>query len=234
MRRVLCVCLFLFAFWGCGTKASLGSGEYTIRFELAKGRITSTSVEVKTGASSVSKSGRGELLKMAEPLILNEIRSANLYNASGFIDVAVLPMRPLTLQIRSFQILEPNFQDLAAAVQNNDVQRIRELIARWNNVNQRELPSQQTALSIAAAGGCLNSLQVLLELGADPNLPDNIGVTPLMNAVIDDNPRAVETLLAKGARPSVANKAGDTALTIAEKLHRDNLLPLLRRTNGAV
>jgi ankyrin repeat protein len=137
------------------------------------------------------------------------------------------------VQVTSSTITEPNFSQLKMAVEQENIEAIRSFVRRHNNVNQRELPSQQSALAIAAAGRHDNSVKTLLELGADVNCADYIGITPLMNAVAANDATAVRLLIASGANTAARNKAGQSALSLAHELHRDELAELLLTTRKA-
>lgn len=54
-----------------------------------------------------------------------------------------------------------------------------------------------------------------LNQGADPNIRDNRGRTPIMYAALADNPRAIQILLKAGADPTIKNNSGRTALMYA-------------------
>jgi ankyrin repeat protein len=58
----------------------------------------------------------------------------------------------------------------------------------------------------------LTQLQALLKQGADPNVKDNRGLTPLMQAAIVGSPEAMKLLLANGADANLTNSSGSTAL----------------------
>jgi len=150
-----------------------------------------------------------------------------LKRASGDIRVIIYGPPPYFVQVGGFEITEPNFSALYAAVEMEDTQEIRRVVSTYNNVNQRELPSRRTALAIAAAGGHVKSLRTLLELGSDPNLSDYIGVTPLMDAVEAGNEECVRALILAGAKTDSVDEAGDSASSFAKRLHRNRMLLLL-------
>lgn len=89
--------------------------------------------------------------------------------------------------------------------------------------------NKRTALHIAAADKDEVSLQRLLRIGANPNLADKFGQTPLFDAVKSGNLAAVKTLANKGARMNHRDDKGrnliDWAIesgagaTILEALH---------------
>ncbi|CAM9490879.1 unnamed protein product [Ectocarpus sp. 12 AP-2014] len=97
------------------------------------------------------------------------------------------------------------------------------------------LPFEQgtTPLHGALAGENLDALRLLLLAGADPNLADSKGCTPLMmtclkyfhakNYVLT----AVQELFDAGADPKVADLNGETALHIAATFNAPDLLGLL-------
>jgi ankyrin repeat protein len=59
-------------------------------------------------------------------------------------------------------------------------------------------------------------------------LKNGYGWTALMNAVVRGHVKAVEELMAKGADPNMKNDSGTSALSIAEKLEKTEMLKLLR------
>jgi ankyrin repeat protein len=59
------------------------------------------------------------------------------------------------------------------------------------------------------------TVSVLIELGADPNVTDKNGTTPLLRAIRNRNAAAVEALLDRGADSRATNKRGSTALQLA-------------------
>jgi hypothetical protein len=217
---------------GCHRVVTL-NGDYKIVFTFADGKIESATVTLANNDEAVSESGREVILEKATPILQEQIKKANLRQASGRLVLTVYGTPPYFVQVREFHITHPSFEDLYAAVQHEEVQKIRQIVAEDRNVDQRELPCQQTALGVAAAGAYLDSLRTLLELRADPNIPNNIGVTPLMAAVTNGSESAVRMLMNAGASPSSVNSAGESALSLAKKLHRDNLVPILQRSGAA-
>jgi ankyrin repeat protein len=71
------------------------------------------------------------------------------------------------------------------------------------------------------------TLRTLLDSGANPNLPDHEGYTPLMWAVRWRNPEAARLLLAAGADPAAATPVGETARSLADGLGDTETLALL-------
>lgn len=85
-------------------------------------------------------------------------------------------------------------------------------------VNARDISTGQSGLHIAAARRDVTWLSFLLGKGANPNLADKKGVTPLMLATQLGFAEGVQALANSGARVDVANDAGETPLISA--VHR--------------
>jgi hypothetical protein len=72
-----------------------------------------------------------------------------------------------------------------------------------------------TRLSWAASDDDVEEARRLLSRGADPNIPEVNGITPLMDAASGGNTEMVEVLLAGGADIHVLDKFGDCAADYA-------------------
>ena len=86
-------------------------------------------------------------------------------------------------------------------------------------------PDQQLLLQAATAPAA--RVQALIRRGAHVNAQDRFGVTPLMQAVIGNNPAAVRTLIAAGADLKLRDLRGDTALDLARQLGRRQIVKIL-------
>ena len=82
-------------------------------------------------------------------------------------------------------------------------------------INARDLSSGETGLHVTVARRDLTWTRWLLQEGANPNLADNSGRTPLLVATEIGFIDAVEVLLRRGAQVDVANRAGETPLISA-------------------
>jgi ankyrin repeat protein len=79
-----------------------------------------------------------------------------------------------------------------------------------------------TPLLYAARGGCQRCVTAMLKAGADINLPDPDGVTPLMVAIDNFNFDVAEYLLEQGANPHSWDWWGRTPLYIAADMNSYN------------
>lgn len=96
---------------------------------------------------------------------------------------------------------------LAEAAARNDVAALRTLLAEGHKPDERG--DSWTPLIWAARSGAVDAIKLLLDAGADVNLPgpsgDDWDATPLQHAILERQPKAVELLLERGAD---ANRAG--------------------------
>lgn len=119
-----------------------------------------------------------------------------------------------------------------AAVAERDGAKAMQLVeARPSVVNARNHKGQ-TALIVAIARSDEVWTGFLLSKGADPNLAERDGDTPLIAAARAGYLDAADLLLRRGAKVDAANKMGETALIVAVQRRE---LPLVRLllANGA-
>jgi ankyrin repeat protein len=115
------------------------------------------------------------------------------------------------------------------AVKDADGQKVTDLVQKPGStvINSRDVTSGETALHLVIARRDNTWLSFLLAKGANPNLADNRGNTPLMNAVQARFEDGVRTLLAGGAQIDKANGSGETPLIRAVQLRDVGLVRLL-------
>ena len=106
------------------------------------------------------------------------------------------------------------------AVEDKDIDKADELLGKPGSVliNSRDLTSGRTGLHIAADRRDVVWLVYLLNRGANPNIADIRGVTPLMRASQMGFFEGVQHLVTKGARVDASNSTGETPLILA--VHR--------------
>lgn len=93
-------------------------------------------------------------------------------------------------------------------------------------VNARDRSTGEGALHIVVKRGDDLYMRVLLQKGADPNIRDGQGNTPIILAVVGGYAELVDHLLAFKANVNLANNSGETALIRAVQ-RRD--LDMVRR-----
>lgn len=102
--------------------------------------------------------------------------------------------------------------DLVTAAQFNMVPVVEKLLDDGADVNQT---LQRTPLHVASANGNLEILELLIERGADVNLQDIHGRTPLFVAIVEHQPGAAMRLAEEETDVSVRTKDGSTLLMAA-------------------
>jgi ankyrin repeat protein len=114
--------------------------------------------------------------------------------------------------------------DICTAACIGDIDRVKELLEEDASLSNR--PSDYvtyyacsgTPLRNAAAGGHLELVKLLLDRGADPNLPEE-GIAPqghaLYSAVYNGHHEVARLLLERGAHPNPAVESSADALSIA-------------------
>ncbi len=115
------------------------------------------------------------------------------------------------------------------AVKDKDGQKVTDLIQKPGStvINSRDVSTGENALHIIVARRDATWLTFLLAKGANPNLTDNDGNTPLMDAVQGRFEEGVRTLLSYKAQVDKTNDSGETPLIRAVQLRDVGLVRLL-------
>ena len=134
--------------------------------------------------------------------------------ASGTLAVLLALGAPAAAQTYS-----PGYKFLQA-VEKKDIGEVEKLLGQPGStlINSRDITTGRTALHIAAARRDNVWLVFLANKGANPNIADNHGMTPLMLASQLGFFEGVQTLITAGAHVDEANEAGETPLISA--VHR--------------
>ncbi|MDI1295229.1 MAG: ankyrin repeat domain-containing protein [bacterium] len=138
----------------------------------------------------------------------------------------------LTLALLSPAVAQAQFSDnynFLKAVKDADGQNPTDLIQTPGStvINSRDVSTGETALHIVIARRDNAWLGFLLGKGANPNLADNQGNTPLMKAVQGRFEEGARTLIARGAQIDKPNGSGETPLIRAVQLRDLGLVRLL-------
>jgi Ankyrin repeats (3 copies) len=112
---------------------------------------------------------------------------------------------------------------LMMAAYKGDLREMERLINNGADVNARN-DVNNTAIHFAAGAtpiqnqkyrGSPEAVAYLIEHGADVNAQNNTKITPLMDAVINDNLESLKILIAHGADVNKVSKYNETALSMA-------------------
>lgn len=101
---------------------------------------------------------------------------------------------------------------LQEAVKDHNTNRIVELLRENTDVNLRDRKGN-TALHYATVSKAMTDL--LIAAGADPNLTNDDGETPLHMAAYGSDIGVIESLLLNGADPNAVDSDGNTPLHLA-------------------
>ena len=119
------------------------------------------------------------------------------------------------------------------AAAKGDAAAVQAFIRRGANVNSPGPLHQSTPLHWAAGAGKVNTMEVLISLGADVDALSDSNATPLHQAVLRNRPEAVKLLIRGNADLNSQNKSGHTPLDYATANGWADLADLLQ-TAGAV
>lgn len=159
---------------------------------------------------------------------MSKVRSGKVLRAVLAGAVGALLAQAATAQFKSegFEFLE--------AVRKRDGTVATDLLNQPGNtlINARDITTGESALHIVTQRRDLTWMRFLLGKGANANVEDKRGVTPLQIAAQLGFVEGVEALLAGGAQPDQANEAGETPL-ISAVHRRDTTMVRLLVTKGA-
>lgn len=114
-------------------------------------------------------------------------------------------------------------EQLAVAASTGDLPTVKRLLAEGVSPDGTPVGHGRTPLISAAYTGSLDVLVALLDAGADPNLCNSHGISPL--AIVTDV-KLAQHLLAAGADPNVCDKYRDTPLMV-HSAYGDNRLDII-------
>jgi uncharacterized protein len=124
--------------------------------------------------------------------------------------------------------------DFLKAVRDSEGDAVTDKLNEPGNtlINSRDIGTGESALHIVTQRRDVVWIRFLAARGANPNIEDNKGNTPLQIASNLGFVEGVEALLKAGARVDVTNSAGETPL-ISAVHRRDIALVRMLLTNGA-
>ncbi|MGY6550325.1 MAG: ankyrin repeat domain-containing protein [Erythrobacter sp.] len=146
--------------------------------------------------------------------------------ANAIVAMGVAGLLALSAQPAAAQMFSEGYQFLKA-VKDRDGDAATDLLSKPGStlVNSRDLSSGDTGLHIVVQRMDALWVQFLLQRGADPNIRNKRGVTPLQLATSLGFVEGVEALIKGGASVNVSDQTGETPLIAA--VHARNV-PLVR------
>lgn len=146
----------------------------------------------------------------------------NRLGKRGWLGIAALATVALAAPAGAQQARSEGSKFLQA-VDKKESQTVIDMLAAPGStiINSRDLTTNRTGLHIVVERRDEAWVKFLLARGADPNLADSKGVTPLLLAVRIGFMPGVEALVAAHARVDEENQAGETPLISA--VHSRNL-----------
>lgn len=146
----------------------------------------------------------------------------------GRISALVLPAIAAALALASPAQAQysPGYQFLKAVKEGNGDEAVKLLQDHSTTlVNSQDITTGESALHIVVAQRNKTWIQYLCQQGANPNVADKKGVTPLVLASQLGFLDGVNELIKRGAKVDVANATGETPLIAA--VHRRDI-PTMR------
>jgi ankyrin repeat protein len=124
---------------------------------------------------------------------------------------------------------------MQVAVSNNDIEAVRDLIAKGEDPNVKEESyGNITPLFTAVENGYTEIAETLLSFGARVNAKDDRKQTPLMRLDEDATPELVRLLIKHGAKINSTDAEGNTVLILAAGSVKAEVLQILLDHGAAV
>lgn len=101
---------------------------------------------------------------------------------------------------------------LMSATANNDIEGVRFFSEAGPSIINQRNKGGATSLHIACREGNFDIVKILIDNGANVNIVDNEGWSPLMRASLASNAKIVELLLKNGAKAQLLNSLNESAL----------------------
>lgn len=117
---------------------------------------------------------------------------------------------------------------ISAAAAIGDQERLEQLLKKDPGLASRLDSARANPLSYAASEGHLHIVRLLLEHGADPNMPEDSAPegAALFNACCNNHVEVAQLLLQHGANPNAGTDSNGCCLTIVEVYHGNKAKPL--------
>ncbi len=138
------------------------------------------------------------------------------HNGCTPLDYALLGFTPATVVFLKSKNAPQGTNTLINAINQNDIPALEKALKDGANPNLAvDQDPLLTLLTCSTTESSLHIAELLLKAGADVNLPDAFGHTPLMNADQENNVNMAKLLIAHGANVNIQNATGFTSLMYA-------------------
>lgn len=159
-------------------------------------------------------------------------RYLKLFALFAFAAVGVILSSPsIQAQIKNiYDTSEENvagITSLMSAVTSDDLNGVKFFSKAGPALINQQNIGGATALHLACRDSSFEVIKILIDNGADVNIADNEGWTPLMRASLAAKKEAVDLLLTKGAQASALNLAGESAIFHAASSDCNDCLGLM-------
>ncbi len=230
------------------------------RFDADGGRLISEAIRTgadinandansRTAIERAASNGRMENVRILLAAGAEVRRAKDIARSNGYFEIEELFEAP---DIVERELLDERLRD---AARDGDTELVEGLLLSGARIESLGY-GRNSALNWAAQNGYEETVRLLLEYGADPNvsgIPSNIvrdnhigivklllasgadidrqdpaGRTPLMVAAESGDFEMVTFLLGEGADPGIENREGHTALMFAKNQHHDAIVDRLR------
>ncbi|MGA2629450.1 MAG: ankyrin repeat domain-containing protein [Terriglobia bacterium] len=212
--------------------------EYTWTWRVAEYHIENLGGAAETESPLMSAAWQGNLKAVEE--LLREGADVNardylgrtpIWYSRGREVAPILLAAGADIDIKDNEGLTP----LMLAASMREIAMVKWLMAAGANLNERSSDGR-TALHYAARERLYRqdppgteTVKLLLEAGASPNIKDNAGNSALILAAVEGQLEEVEALLAAGANVKTRNKSGKSALSIATEKGYAEIAQLLKK-----
>ncbi len=120
--------------------------------------------------------------------------------------------------------------DMIGAIIRNDITGVKQLIDSGTDINKQD-GAGFTALHFACQENNIELVELLIERGAELEIRDVYGNTPLIRAVSSfrGNGEVIDYLLSKGADMNVKNDYGHSAIEWAKNVGNYNIVQFFEK-----
>ena len=127
-----------------------------------------------------------------------------------------------------------DFNEFAKKIYQKDLKGVKELLAKGIDINMRQETMGSTPLMVACSiKGTDEIIEYLISKGADVNVRNDQGATPLQYAVLYNNYRTAQILIENGANASIM-ELPELYFQAQDFLHRDGPMTLQQRINDTL